>query len=390
MILIKNGLVKTMAGEDIENGQVLLDGDKIAAVGKEVNAPADAQVIDAAGCIVAPGFVEGHCHIGLDEEAIGFEGDDYNEMTDPVTPQMRGIDGLNPMDEAFFDAYSHGVTTAVTGPGSANVVGGTFLAVKLCGKRVDNMVVKNPVAMKIAFGENPKRCYGGSQKKMPMTRMGTAALLRELLVKAQNYREEMDAYEADPKNNKKPTYDCKLHAMLPVMRKEIPLKSHAHRADDIFTSLRIAKEFDLDITLDHCTEGHLIADELEKEGKGCLVGPTFGAKSKFELKNKCWDTPKTMVEHGLKTAIITDAPVIPLKYLPLCAGLAINAGLDEQEAWKAVTINPAVITGIADRVGSLEVGKDADVVIYKGNPLTDLQYTTKCTLINGQIVYQAE
>ena len=390
MILIKNGLVKTMAGEDIENGQVLLDGDKIAAVGKEVNAPADAQVIDAAGCIVAPGFVEGHCHIGLDEEAIGFEGDDYNEMTDPVTPQMRGIDGLNPMDEAFFDAYSHGVTTAVTGPGSANVVGGTFLAVKLCGKRVDNMVVKNPVAMKIAFGENPKRCYGASQKKMPMTRMGTAALLRELLVKAQNYREEMDAYEADPKNNKKPTYDCKLHAMLPVMRKEIPLKSHAHRADDIFTSLRIAKEFDLDITLDHCTEGHLIADELEKEGKGCLVGPTFGAKSKFELKNMCWDTPKTMVEHGLKTAIITDAPVIPLKYLPLCAGLAINAGLDEQEAWKAVTINPAVITGIADRVGSLEVGKDADVVIYKGNPLTDLQYTTKYTLINGQIVYQAE
>ena len=390
MILIKNGLVKTMAGEDIENGQALLDGDKIPAVGKEVNAPADAQVIDAAGCIVAPGFVEGHCHIGLDEEAIGFEGDDYNEMTDPVTPQMRGIDGLNPMDEAFFDAYSHGVTTAVTGPGSANVVGGTFLAVKLCGKRVDNMVVKNPVAMKIAFGENPKRCYGASQKKMPMTRMGTAALLRELLVKAQNYREEMDAYEADPKNNKKPTYDCKLHAMLPVMRKEIPLKSHAHRADDIFTSLRIAKEFDLDITLDHCTEGHLIADELEKEGKGCLVGPTFGAKSKFELKNKCWDTPKTMVEHGLKTAIITDAPVIPLKYLPLCAGLAINAGLDEQEAWKAVTINPAVITGIADRVGSLEVGKDADVVIYKGNPLTDLQYTTKYTLINGQIVYQAE
>ena len=390
MILIKNGLVKTMAGEDIENGQVLLDGDKIAAVGKEVSAPVDAQVIDAAGCIVAPGFVEGHCHIGLDEEAIGFEGDDYNEMTDPVTPQMRGIDGLNPMDEAFFDAYSHGVTTAVTGPGSANVVGGTFLAVKLCGKRVDNMVVKNPVAMKIAFGENPKRCYGASQKKMPMTRMGTAALLRELLVKAQNYREEMDAYEADPKNNKKPTYDCKLHAMLPVMRKEIPLKSHAHRADDIFTSLRIAKEFDLNITLDHCTEGHLIADELEKEGKGCLVGPTFGAKSKFELKNKCWDTPKTMVEHGLKTAIITDAPVIPLKYLSLCAGLAINAGLDEQEAWKAVTINPAVITGIADRVGSLEVGKDADVVIYKGNPLTDLQYTTKYTLINGQIVYQAE
>ena len=178
--------------------------------------------------------------------------------------------------------------------------------------------------------------------------------------------------------------------MLPVMRKEIPLKSHAHRADDIFTSLRIAKEFDLDITLDHCTEGHLIADELAKEGKPCLVGPTFGAKSKFELKNKCWDTPKVMVEHGLKTCIITDAPVIPLKYLPLCAGLAINAGLDEQEAWKAVTINPAEVAGIGDRVGSLEVGKDADVVVYQGNPLTDLQYTTKYTVINGEIVYKAE
>jgi len=192
MILIKNGTVKTMAGPDIENGQVLLDGCKIVAVGKEVEAPADAQVIDAAGCLVAPGFVEGHCHIGLDEEAIGFEGDDYNEMTDPVTPHMRGIDGLNPMDEAFFDAYSHGVTTAVTGPGSANVVGGTFLAVKLCGKRVDNMIVKNPVAMKIAFGENPKRVYGG-QKKMPITRMGTAALLREILFKAREYMEKKEA-----------------------------------------------------------------------------------------------------------------------------------------------------------------------------------------------------
>lgn len=390
MILIKNGRIKTMAGPDIDNGQVLIDGGKIVAVGREVKAPANAQVIDAMGCLVTPGFVEGHCHIGLDEEAIGFEGDDYNEMTDPVTPHMRGIDGLNPMDEAFFDAYSHGVTTAVTGPGSANVVGGTFLAVKLCGKRVDDMIIKDPVAMKIAFGENPKRCYGASQKKMPMTRMGTAALLRELLCKAANYRQEMDAWEKDSEKNKKPTYDAKLHAMLPVMRKELPLKSHAHRADDIFTSLRIAKEFDLDITLDHCTEGHLIAQELAQEGKGVLVGPTFGAKSKFELKNKCWDTPKAMAEAGLNMCIITDAPVIPLKYLPLCAGLAINAGLEEQEAWKAVTINPAKITGIGDRVGSLEVGKDADIAIFKGNPLTDLQCQTLYTIIDGKVVYQAQ
>lgn len=389
MILIKNGLVKTMAGEDIPGGQVLLDGARIAAVGPQVDAPADAQVIDAQGCLVAPGFVEGHCHIGLDEEAIGFEGADYNERTDPVTPHMRGIDGLNPMDEAFFDAYSHGVTTAVTGPGSANVVGGTFLAVKLCGRRVDNMVVKDPVAMKAAFGENPKRCYGGDSKKSPITRMGTAALLREVLWKSQEYREALEAWEKDPEGQKKPPFDAKLHAMLPVVRGELPLKCHAHRADDIFTALRIAREFGVGITLDHCTEGHLIADELAKEGRPCLVGPTFGSKSKFELKNKCWDTPRVLVENGLKIAIITDAPVIPLRYLPLCAGLAVQAGLDREEAWKAVTINPAEIAGIDSRVGSLAPGKDADVVIYKGDPLCDVQYQTLYTFIDGELVYKA-
>lgn len=387
MILIKNGTIKPITGPDIENGQVLIDNGKIVAVGKEVEAPADAQVIDAAGCLVAPGFVEAHCHIGLDEEAIGFEGADYNEMTDPVTPQMRGIDGLNPMDEAFFEAYSHGVTTAVTGPGSANVVGGTFLAVKLCGKRVDKMVVKDPVAMKIAWGENPKRCYGKSGKA-PMTRMGTAALLREVLAKAQNYRDELDAWEKDPENHKKPNYDAKMEAMLPVVRGEIPLKSHAHRADDIFTALRVAKEFGVDITLDHCTDGHLIADELAAEGKPCLVGPTFGNKSKFELKYKSWETPKALWEQGIKLAIITDAPVIPLRYLPLCAGLAMQSGLPEEAAWKAVTINPAEIAGIGDRVGSLEPGKDADIAIYRGNPLTDVQCETVCTLIDGKIVFQ--
>lgn len=389
MVLIKNGLVKAITSPDIANGQVLIDGGRIVAVGQAVGVPQDAQVIDAAGCIVAPGFVEGHCHIGLDEEAIGFEGADYNESTDPVTPHMRGIDGLNPMDEALFDAYSHGVTTAVTGPGSANPVGGTFLAVKLCGKRVDSMVVKDPVAMKVAFGENPKRCYGGNNKKMPITRMGTAALLRECLQKALGYKEALDAWEKDPEGHKKPEFDMKLHAMLPVMRGEIPLKSHAHRADDIFTALRIAKEFGVGITLDHCTEGHLIADELAKEGKPCLVGPTFGSKSKFELKNKCWDTPRVLVENGLKIAIITDAPVIPLRYLPLCAGLAMQAGLPEAEAWKAVTINPAEIAGIAGRVGSLEPGKDADIAIYRGNPLTDVQCQTLYTLIDGKVVYSA-
>ena len=388
MILIRNGLVKTMAGPDIENGQVLLDGGKIVAVGKEVNAPADAQVIDATGCLVTPGLIDGHCHIGMEEAAIGFEGTDGNECTDPLTPQVRAIDAIQPMDETLAQAAAAGVTTAVTGPGSANVVGGTFVALKMHGSRVDDMVLKYPVAMKCAFGENPKRVYG-TQKKMPMTRMGTAALLRDLLARTVEYDEAKKAYAADPKNNKKPAIDVKLEAMLPVIHKEIPLKAHAHRADDIFTALRIAKEFDVDITLDHCTEGHLIVDELVKEGKGVLVGPTMGDKSKFELKNKSFETPKAMNEAGLTMCIVTDAPVLPLEYLSLCAGLAVNAGLDEQEAWKAITINPAKITGLSDRVGSLEVGKDADVAIFRGNPITDLQYTTAYTIINGEIVHQA-
>jgi len=385
MILIKNGTVKTMAGPDIENGQVLLDGGKIVAVGQQVDAPADAQVIDAAGCLVTPGLVDGHCHIGLEEAAIRFEGTDGNECTDPVTPHVRAIDAIQPMDEPLAQAAAAGVTTAVTGPGSGNVVGGTFVAIKMHGKRVDDMILKYPVAMKCAFGENPKRVYGG-QKKMPITRMGTAALLRDLLARTVEYDEAKKAYAADPKNAKKPPVDVKLEAMLPVVHKEIPLKAHAHRADDIFTALRIAKEFDVDITLDHCTEGHLIVDELVKEGKGVLVGPTMGDKSKFELKNKSFETPKALNEAGLTMCIITDAPVIPLEYLSLCAGLAVNAGLDEQEAWKAITINPAKITGIADRVGSLEVGKDADVAIFRGNPITDLQYKTEYTIINGEIV----
>ena len=385
MILIKNGTVKTMAGPDIENGQVLLDGGKIVAVGQQVDAPADAQVIDAAGCLVTPGLVDGHCHIGLEEAAIRFEGTDGNECTNPVTPHVRAIDAIQPMDETLAQAAAAGVTTAVTGPGSGNVVGGTFVAIKMHGKRVDDMILKYPVAMKCAFGENPKRVYGG-QKKMPITRMGTAALLRDLLARTVEYDEAKKAYAADPKNAKKPPVDVKLEAMLPVVHKEIPLKAHAHRADDIFTALRIAKEFDVDITLDHCTEGHLIVDELVKEGKGVLVGPTMGDKSKFELKNKSFETPKALNEAGLTMCIITDAPVIPLEYLSLCAGLAVNAGLDEQEAWKAITINPAKITGIADRVGSLEVGKDADVAIFRGNHITDLQYKTEYTIINGEIV----
>ena len=384
MLCIKNGYIKTMAGADIENGMILIDGGRIAAVGQNLEIPADAEVIDAGGRIVAPGFVEAHCHIGLDEEGIGFEGADYNEAVDPITPQMRAIDAINPFCEAFDLALHAGVTTACTGPGSANVVGGTFVIVKLQGKRVDDMIVKYPAAMKIAFGENPKRCYS-NQHKSPSTRMGTAAVLRELLFKAQRYMEEVDAAEADP-SVKRPAFDMKLEAMLPVMRHEIPLKAHAHRADDMFTALRIAKEFGLDITLDHCTEGHLIVDDLVKEGKPCFVGPSFGGKSKYELKNKTFETPAVLANAGMKFAIITDAPVTPLQYLPLCAGLAVKSGLSEEAAWKAITIWPAELLGIASRVGSIEPGKDADIVIHNGDPLSDISSSPEAVILNGKVI----
>lgn len=386
MLLLKNGKIYTMAGEIIENGSILINEGKIVEVGKDIIAPLDAEVVDLEGRMVTPGFIDAHCHLGMWEEGIGFEGDDGNEAVDPVTPQLRAIDGINPMDISFQEAYEGGVTTAVTGPGSANVIGGTFVAIKTYGNRVDNMIIKNPVAMKIAFGENPKRVYN-SQRKSPTTRMATAAILRETLFKAKTYLEKKERAE-DP--SKMPDYDIKMEALIPVLKKEIPLKAHAHRADDIFTALRIAKEFDVDITLDHCTEGHLIADELAKEGKPALVGPTFGNRSKYELKNKSFDTPRILVEAGVKVAIITDSPVIPLQHLGLCAGLAHNAGLDEIEALKAITINPAEIVGLADRIGSIEVGKDADIAIFDGNPIKDLDCKTYMTIIDGKIVYKRQ
>lgn len=383
MLLIKNGYIKPMIGEDISCGCVLIGDDgKIAAVGAEIPAPEGAVVIDAQGRLVTPGCVDAHSHIGLDNQSMGWEGRDYNESADPVTPQMRAIDSINPMDEAFTDAVQYGVTTACTGPGSANVVGGTFAAIKLVGKRVDNMIVKHPLAMKCAFGENPKRCYGQTSKKSPITRMGTASLLRELLFKTQRYME-------DKENGKNPGFDMKLEAMIPVLRKEIPLKAHAHRADDIFTAIRVAKEFGVGITLDHCTEGALIADELALEGLPAFVGPTFGGKSKIELKNKSFTTPGILHAAGVPVCIITDAPVIPQQHLPMCAGMAVCAGLPYEEAWKAITINPATYTGIGDRVGSLEAGKDGDVVIWNADPLTTVGADAYMTVIDGNIIYKA-
>jgi imidazolonepropionase-like amidohydrolase len=295
---------------------------------------------------------------------------------------MRAIDSINPMDEAFTLGLEGGVTTVCTGPGSANVVGGTFVAIKLHGKRVDKMIVKDPIAMKCAFGENPKRCYGQGLKKSPTTRMATAALLREILFKTRRYME-------DKENGKNPGFDMKLEAMIPVLKGEIPLKAHAHRADDILTAIRIAKEFGVKMTLDHCTDGSLIADELAEEGLPAFVGPTFGGKSKIELQNKSFDTPKDLYNAGIKISIITDAPVIPIQHLPMCAALAANAGLPTDEAWKAITINPAVSTGIGDRVGSLEAGKDGDVVIWRADPMVTVGAAAHTTIVNGKIVHQA-
>lgn len=381
MLLIKNGYIMTMAGDDIENGNILIDNNgKIIDVGAEINAPEGAQIIDAGGRLVTPGCVEAHCHIGLRKTSLGWEGSEINESSNPITPQMRAIDGIDPDNEFFTDCIRGGITCGAVGPGSSNVICGTFSVIKFVGKRIDKMIVKEDCAMKCALGENPKGSYG-QKKKAPKTRMGSAALFREQLFKAREYQQAKDS-------GKNPAFDMKLEALLPVMRGEIPLKCHAHRADDIFTSIRIAKEFDLKLTLDHCTEGALIADELAEESYPALVGPFWGGRSKPELKNKTHATPGALYKAGVKIAIITDAPVIAPEKLPTCAGLAVVAGLPYREGWKAITINPAEILGIADRVGSLEVGKDADVVIWNQDPLTDITASVHTTIVDGKIVYQ--
>ena len=379
MICIKNGTLHTAVSKETFIADILIDGGKIVKIGKGLSADG-AEVIDATGLQVYPGFVEAHCHIGLDGYGIGYEGHDYNELNDPVTPQVQAIDGINPFDPCMKMAAKAGVTCFATGPGSSNSIGGTFAAIKPVGTRVDNMIVKFPIAMKCAFGENPKRCY---QKQGISSRMTNAAKIREALNKAKVYKAKIEAAGDDA--SKLPAYDQKSEALIPVLNHEIPLKAHAHQANDIFTAIRIAKEFGVGLTLEHVTEGHMIVDELAKENLPLAVGPTFGHASKFELQNKTWETPGILAKAGCHVSIITDAPVTPLHYLPLCAGLAIKAGMDEYEALRAVTINPAEHIGIADRVGSLEEGKDADVVIVDGCPF-DVTGEIKHVLINGEEV----
>ena len=379
MLLIKHGHIKPIERPDFI-GDILVDDGKIAAMGESLSAPY-AEILDAEGLLVTPGLIDAHTHIGIDEEGMRWEGADYNEMSDPITPDMRAVDGINPMDEGLANAVAAGVTAAMTGPGSANVVGGTFCAIKLAGTDISDMVIKDPAAMKAAFGENPKSCYGQQGHKKPVTRMAVAALLRDILWNAKRYQAELEAAAKDPE--KQPPFDPDLEALLPVVRREIPLKCHAHRADDILTVIRIAKELEINVTLDHCTEGHLIIPQLQRAGYPVLVGPSLGSKSKIELRNKTFATPALLNAAGLKVCLITDAPVIPLQYLPLCAGLAIKAGLPEEAAWRAITLNPAEVIGVSQRIGSLAPGKDADIVIFRGNPLREIQAETRQVLIDG-------
>ncbi len=384
MLFIKNAKIKPIVGKEIPCGCILTDDNgKIAAIGASITPPVDAQVIDAEGRLVTPGLVEAHCHIGLHDASLRWEGADYNETTtDPVTPQVRAVDSIYPQDEYFEVAMRGGVTTACTGPGSANVVGGQFAAIKLAGRCVDDMIVKAPAAMKCALGENPKSAFG-QNKKSPKTRMGSAAILRELLFKAKEYCEAKDKGE-------NPKFDMKLEAMLPVMRKEIPLKCHVHRCDDILTAIRIAKEFELKLTIDHCTDGARIADLIAEAGYPVIAGPALTGKNKPELENKSFAAPGVLYNAGIFLSITTDAPVTTLEYLPFCAGMAASYGLPLDEAWKAVTINPATIIGIQDRVGSLEVGKDADIVIWTAEPLTTIGGRAWMTIIDGKIVCDKE
>jgi len=384
MMLLKNGKIFTVTNGVIEQGDIFIQEGKIQEVGKNLQVE-DEQVMDLQGAIVIPGMIDAHCHIGLAEENMGFEGSDINEMTDPLTPQLRAIDGINPMDGCFKKAVKAGITTVVTGPGSANVMGGQFVAMKTQGICVDEMVIKEPVAMKVAFGENPKRVYNG-KGKMPSTRMATAALLRTVLTETKNYMDKKKKVE-----EKGDAFDVQLkyEALIPVLKKEIPLKAHAHRADDILTALRIAKEFDVKITLDHCTEGHLIKEYIRESKVPAIVGPTLSHNSKIELTNKTFKTPRALTEEGIKVAIMTDHPVIPIEYLPLTAALAMKEGLSFEDTLKAVTINPAEIAGIDDRVGSIEKGKDADLVVLTGSPF-EVATRTLFTMIDGKVVYQAE
>jgi imidazolonepropionase-like amidohydrolase len=374
MLAVINGKIITMEGKTYQKGAILIDQGKIMAIGDNVLVPKGVDIINACGKLVLPGLIDAHCHLGILEEIYQIEGNDVNETTNPITPHLRALDGINPEDQGFLDAVRAGVTTVGITPGSANVIGGQVVVMKTWGHVVDRMVVKEPAGLKIAFGENPKRSYG-EQKKAPSTRMATAGLLRETFVKAQNYA-------STPKEK-----DITLEPVVKVLKKEMAIYVHAHRADDIMTAVRIAQEFNMPLIILHGTESHKIADELAQRNIPVISGPHFANRAKVEMKDKTWRTPAILAQAGVKVALMTDHPVLPIQYLPLCAAFAHRAGLSEENALKAITINAAEILGISHRVGSLAEGKDADIIISNGSILST-EAIVETVIINGQVVYQ--
>lgn len=384
-MVIINGKIFTMEENMgvIERGYIRTRGKRIEDIGDMSSfllQGNDNRILDVNGAWVLPGLIDPHSHIGITEEKIGIIGDDCNEGTNPVTPSLRAIDAVNPMDSAFHDAIAAGITSVMVGPGSANVVGGQFVFMKTQGRCIDNMVVKFPAAMKVAFGENPKTVYG-DKDEYPATRMGIAALLRKTLFEAKQYQKKKECGKSEQE-------DFEMETWLPVLKKEIPLKAHAHRADDILTAIRIAKEFDVDITIDHCTEGHLIANLIAASGYPVIVGPDLTSRSKLEVQNMSFKTYEILHRAGILFSVTTDHPVSMIQYLPLCAGLAVKHGLPVEEGLKALTINAARICRVDDRVGSLKAGKDADIAIFTGNPM-EVFTETLYTIIDGKVVYEA-
>lgn len=383
-LAIINAVIYTITKGTIEKGTVLVDGDKIAGVGASLDIPSDYQVIDAGGRVLTPGLIDVHTHLGVYEEIIGKAGADGNELTDPVTSQVRALDAVNPADRGFKDAYQGGITCAQVMPGSGNVIGGEMVTVKTYGRIVDEMVVKQNSGMKIAFGENPKRVYG-DKGKMPASRMGTAAVLRETLIKAQNYMRKIELAAED--ESKLPDRDLKLEIVVKALKREIQVRAHAHRADDIVTALRIAEEFNLDMTIEHCTEGHKIADFIADKKVRVSVGPTLSNRSKIELAEKGFHTIVELTKAGVPVSITTDHPVVPIETLTIAAAVAVREGVDEQVALEGITITAAKHLGIEDRVGSIEVGKDADLVLWSGHPF-DYLSKVLLTVIDGRIVFE--
>jgi imidazolonepropionase-like amidohydrolase len=388
MIAIINSTLHTVTQGTIERGTLLVgDEGRIAAVGAAVDVPDGAQVIEADGLHLFPGFVDAHTHLGIWEEGVGQAFWDGNEATDPVTPHVRALDAINPRDQGLADARRAGVTTVCVTPGSANAICGQATVIKTAGEVVDRMVVRQPAGLKMALGENPKSVYK-SRDKAPSTRMGTAALIREALVKAQTYMGKQAKAASDPEQ-KPPDEDLKMEALALALRGEIPARIHAHRADDILTALRLGEEFGLQVVLEHCTEGHKVAAELAAAGFPALVGPSLSSRSKMELRELSFTTPGELVRAGVTVALISDHPFVPIQFLPLCAGLAMREGLDEERALRAITLTPAEILGLAGRLGSLEAGKDADLALYRSHPFYEVQARCLLTLVQGQIVHDA-